>query len=87
MTFKTIFFLMFGVLVLLFIITHLTRKKSKNLSQFEILYYEKTMLFKKSPSDSQLLEQAQEAAKLYGQAKGLSSLEIEQMIKNDLGQK
>jgi signal transduction histidine kinase len=86
MTFKTIFFLMFAILVLLFVVTYFTKKKSKNLSQMEIMYFEKAMKFKKSPQDQTLLQEAQEAAKNYGQAKGLSENEIQQLIQNDLVQ-
>lgn len=86
MTFKTIFFLMFGTLVVLFIVSHLTKKKSQNLSQAEAKYFEVTRLLKKSPADSQLKEQAIAAAKDYGMALGLSPADIEQMIHHDLGE-
>lgn len=86
MSFKTIFFLMFAILVLLFIVNFLNRKKSKNLSLQEALYFEKVLAFKKQPSNTELLEQARQAAQAYAQAKGLSQKEAQAMVQNDLGQ-
>lgn len=86
MTFKTIFFMMAAILVLLFIVNYLNRNKSKTLSRYEAVYFEKVMAYKKQPSDKDLRQQAELAAREFGAAKGLSEKDILSMVQNDLGQ-
>ncbi len=82
MPFKYVFFSMAIVLILLFVFSHFFRKKEISLSKVEADYFTVLRNYQTAPTP-ELLNQAKSLAETYGQLKGLSTPEIEQMIKRD----
>lgn len=83
MSFKTVFFLMFAILLGLIFYSRIFRKKEKELMEFEVSYVEALSKFKNKPEEA-LKTSAINQGKAYGKLLGLSEAETETMINNDL---
>lgn len=83
MSFKTIFFAMFLVLVGLFIYSYFFRKKELGLSRVEADYFNMIKEYRNSP-ESVDKNKLKELAIQYGMLKGLAPQEIEIMISKDI---